>query len=123
MFDVVASSRREECRVTTTVQDTSVIDTMAFNPQSGEVTLIAVEERAFGSDPRMLAELQAKLNTYLRFALDGQLAEDYPQHAGHPVRIQLDCRGGAPDAATSRVLAELAPQIEAKGVGFHIEVR
>lgn len=105
----------------TTVRDTGVVDTMTYNPESGEVTLIAVEERAFGSDPNMLAELQAKLNTYLRFALDGQLAEDYPEHAGRPVRIQLECRGGAPDESAARVLAELAPQIEAKGVVFLID--
>ncbi len=35
-------------------------------------------------------ELQEKLNTYLSFALDGQLTRDYPAAIGAPVRIRID---------------------------------
>ncbi|MEI9896071.1 MAG: DUF6572 domain-containing protein [Chthoniobacter sp.] len=45
-----------------------------------------------GSELRLF-QLQEKINAYLSFALDGEMAEAYPQFDGKKIRLQLDCVG------------------------------
>lgn len=71
------------------VQDPSCIDIVAHNPKSDEVMLVMVETREWGERGALLPELQAKLNTYLGYALDGRLVCDYPAYASKPIRIEL----------------------------------
>jgi len=47
------------------------------------------ETRPWNGGDLQLVQLQEKLNAYLSFALDGELAETFPQLAGKPVEIQL----------------------------------
>ena len=56
-----------------------------------------MEDSGWEDVPLNLQEVQAKLNTYLAYALDGQLATDYPDLARKPVRIQLDTTTEPPD--------------------------
>ena len=42
-----------------------------------------------GRTGALLPDLQAKLSTYLGYALDGQLLADYPQLSGKPIIFQL----------------------------------
>ena len=122
MQPTAASSRTSEARVTTDVRQTDMIDLITRNSESDEITLVIVEERAFGSDPEMLTQLQMKLNSYLRYALDGQMAEDYPEHMGKPITIQLECRNGPPDEDANSFLYQVAEQINAKGIRFLVDV-
>ncbi len=71
------------------VSEPDVIDVVSHDPKTDAVVLSMVEERDWGEEGALLPELQAKLNTYLAYVLDGQLAKDYPQVAGKPVRIRL----------------------------------
>jgi hypothetical protein len=47
--------------------------------------------------PHSVWELQAKLNTHLAYALDGQRESDYPDLARKPFRIQLDTTTEPPE--------------------------
>ena len=73
------------------VHEPNVIDLVTHLPSTGEYALIMVEERPWTNSHVQLQQLRDKINTYAMFALDEGLLRAYPQSAGHPVRIQLDC--------------------------------
>jgi len=72
-----------------TVDNPSVIDLVAHDSLSDVVSLIMVEHRDWGVDGALLSDLQAKLNTYLAYAVNGQFAADYPSHQGKVLRFDL----------------------------------
>jgi hypothetical protein len=72
-----------------TVSNAAVIDFVSHDPKTDSVTLSMVEERKWGVHGALLPDLQAKLNSYLTYALDGQLDEDYPHLRGKPIRFRL----------------------------------
>ena len=71
------------------VQETNVIDFVPYDPGRDQLLLVMAETREWGDAGALLPELQAKLNTYLGYALDGRLACDYPAYAQKAVRIEL----------------------------------
>jgi len=72
-----------------TVEDHKVIDIVSHHPDGDVVRLVMVEYREWGEQGGLLHDLQAKLNTYLAFVTEGQLASDYPELVGKRVRIEL----------------------------------
>lgn len=100
---------------------THVIDALALDEKTGEVALIMTEPRAWDGSDERLYQLQEKLNTYLSFALDGEMAEAYPDFAGRPLRLQLDC-AMPPDERTMGVIAMVREQIGYQGIKFEISV-
>jgi hypothetical protein len=73
------------------ITDSGTVDLITTRPDAGETALIIVAAEPWTGSDAELAALQAKLNAYLTYVLDGQLAQDYPQSQGHSVRIQIDC--------------------------------
>ncbi|MGD0484405.1 MAG: DUF6572 domain-containing protein [Gemmatimonadales bacterium] len=72
-----------------TVGNPKVIDFVALDQHNEVVTLVMVEERNWGERGTLLPDLQAKLNTYLAYAVGGQLYLDYPEVRGKAVCFQL----------------------------------
>lgn len=50
-----------------------------------------VEDRPWGTSPEQTDQLKAKINAYAGYLFDGTIFEHYPEIAGKPVRVQLDC--------------------------------
>jgi len=73
------------------VHNPRVVDLISEDASSGEVVLVMLEERPWGSDPAQLRQLEDKFNSYLGYVLDGHLVAQYPQYAGRAVRFQIDC--------------------------------
>jgi Family of unknown function (DUF6572) len=73
------------------VHNPRVIDLITEDEASGEVVLVMLEERSWGSDPEQMRQLEAKFNAYLEYVLGGHMAVQYPQYADRRVRFQLDC--------------------------------
>ncbi|MFL6142477.1 MAG: DUF6572 domain-containing protein [Labedaea sp.] len=73
------------------IEHPNVVDLITHNPRTDEYALIMIENREWNGSPEQLEQLQLKINNYLIFALDGGLVREYPQSAGCPVRLQLDC--------------------------------
>ncbi len=71
------------------VQDTNVVDIVAHYPQTDSAALCMVEVRPWGESGALLPDLQAKFNTYLEYALGGQMVRDYPALADKPVHFEL----------------------------------
>ena len=72
-------------------------------------------------DDELTLKLQEKINNYLAFALDGQLAKEYPDMAGMKLRIQLELQY-PPEGLAAEFLDKVTPHVEAEGVGFYVQV-
>ena len=71
------------------VEEHDSIDIVAVDEAGGTVVLSLVETRSWGERGELLPDLQAKLSTYLTYALDGRLLEDYPQVKDKRIQFRL----------------------------------
>ena len=78
-----------------------------------------VETRPWSGSEEQLFQLQEKLNAYLSFALDGELAEAYPALVGKPLRLLLQCRA-EPDGVTAQMLDIVRQQIAFQGIELEV---
>ena len=92
-----------------------------FDAETGEAVLIMVEPRAWDGSEERLFQLQEKINSYLSFALDGEMTDAFPHLAGKPVRLQLDC-AVAPDAMTEHFIGIVRQQIGFQEMKFAVRV-
>lgn len=95
------------------------IDVISFDPKKDEIALILVLEKDWGEEPNRLLRLQDRLNQYLAFALDGELAQRYSNQQYKSVRIQIDCYAHA-DSDLKEFLSHAKKLIEKNGLRFVI---
>ena len=103
------------------VEHAHVIDLVAHDAKEGAVALIMLEPRPWDGSELRLFQLQEKVNAYLSFALDGEMAEAYPQLVSLPLRLQLDC-ATPPDAMTVSFLSHVREQIGFQGIDLQVRV-
>lgn len=103
------------------VENATLVDLIEVDPVSADVVLVMIERRPWGADPRQLGQIEEKINRYLGYALDGHLAEHYPQYQGKRVAIRLDC-AAAPTGESLRFVAAAEHAMSAHGVGFVVKV-
>ena len=72
------------------IENTSVVDIISVNRNTGEVVLKITDHLSWGSDhAQHMWLLQEKLNTYLAFIESGELLEKYPDAKGRDVSIDV----------------------------------
>ena len=99
------------------VLESEEIDLVAHHPESDLVTLGMVEERDWdGSDERLL-ELEAKIQTYFSFIVDGQFARMYPAYVGRPIEMKL-FSSVLPDEKTTRFIEAVRSTLAEHHIGF-----
>lgn len=98
-----------------------VIDLIANDENTGEVVLIMLEQRRWDGSEEQMFQLQEKINAYLSFALDGEMAESYPHLAGKPLRLQLDCVE-MPEPEVVGFLKMVRDQIAFQGINLEVRV-
>jgi hypothetical protein len=103
------------------VEHAHVIDVIAHDSKTDEVTLIMLESRPWDGSELRLFQLQEKINAYLSFALDGEMAEAYPQFQGKKIRLQLDCTG-MPDSGVVSFLSTVREQIAFQEINLEVRV-
>jgi hypothetical protein len=103
------------------VEFAHVIDVIAEDDKTGEVTLIMLEPRPWDGSELRLFQLQEKINAYLSFALDGEMTEAYPQFEGKKLRLQLDCVG-MPGNDVVGFLSMVREQIAFQGINLEVRV-
>jgi hypothetical protein len=103
------------------IEHTGVIDLLTQDAQTGLVTLGMVERRPWDGSKKQRYELQEKINAYLSFALDGEMAEAYPNLVGKPLQIRLDCVE-APDTETTHFLDYVRQQISFQGIALKLQL-
>ena len=72
-------------------------------------------------DDELTLKLQEKINNYLAYALDGQLAEEYPDMANMKLSIEIEIQH-QPEGVAAEFLDRVRPVIEAEGLEFHIRI-
>ena len=65
-------------RLDSPVLRSDVVDLVALSPDGSTYGLSLVETRPWNSGEEQLRQLQAKLNAYATFIIDGELDERYP---------------------------------------------
>ena len=103
------------------LEHTNMVDLLAHDPETDEVALVIVEKRAWDGSDLQLFQFQEKLNTYLSFALDGEMAEAYPQFAAKKIRLQLECLEN-PDERMMQFIEVVRQQISFQGINFVLKV-
>jgi hypothetical protein len=111
----------ENDQARTGIEQVDAVDLVTHDPKTDEYALIMVETRPWSDSPERLKQLQDKVNNYLHFALDGQLADRYPGARGRPIRIQLDCPA-RPTGKTADFLRALEEAVHKAGVRFVVNV-
>ncbi len=101
------------------VENPGVLDALGRDGETGEVVLVMLEPRPWNGGETQLIQLQEKLNSYLSFALDGEMVEQLPQLVGVPVRIQLACAEPPPEPVV-KLLEKVREQISFQGVGLAV---
>lgn len=103
------------------VHNPRVVDLIRLDAESGEVVLLMVEERAWGTVPEQFEQLEDKFNSYLSYVLGGHLVEEYPQYAGKRVRFELECMD-APGDRELGLLTAMRNFAEGESIGFFVKV-
>lgn len=103
------------------MENPAVIDLIVHDPRTDCVTLGMVESRRWDGSELQMYQLQEKINAYLSFALDGELAEAYPPLAEKPLVLQLDCVEVPPEPV-QRFLKVVAEQIALQSIKLRIRV-
>jgi hypothetical protein len=109
-----------DAKATNGVANPAVLDALAEDKVTGEVVLVMFEPRPWDLGDQQLFQLQEKLNAYLSFALDGELAEQLPQFANRPVRVQLNCSEPPPEPIVA-FLTKVRDQVGLQGINFVVE--
>lgn len=94
--------------------DAGKVDLVAESAE-GTIELVIVQDQPWTGSDAQLTSLQDKVQTYVSFALDGGLTQQFPEAAGRPWRIVLSCQTGQPDESTSAVLDALAARLPEHG--------
>jgi hypothetical protein len=103
------------------LEHAGVIDAMLQDAKSGEVWLVMVERRAWSGGEEQLFQLQEKLNAYVSFALDGEMADTDPALAGKPLRIILDTTH-PPSAEAVEFLAAVREQLAFQAIELEVRI-
>ena len=103
------------------LENPAVLDLVIHDPVAGQVTLVMQENRPWKGDRRQLFQIQEKMNSYLSFILDGEMAEIYPAFLGLKLAVRLDCPEYPPDSVID-FLEPMQQQLEKQAIGFELRV-
>ena len=92
------------------LEKTNVVDAAGIDKGSGRVILVIRHDGAWEGSAKQLYLLQEKLNAYLSYALDGEMAETCPDFANRPVGLRIET-ATAPDAQTMALLGQMRRQV------------
>ena len=101
------------------VLDASKVDVVAESAD-GAIELLIVQDKPWTGSEAQVASLQAKVQTYVSFALDGPLAQQFPEAAGRRWRIVINCLSGPPDNGTQATLDVLASRLPEYGGSLQV---
>ncbi|SKC06904.1 hypothetical protein SAMN05660473_03923 [Arthrobacter sp. 49Tsu3.1M3] len=90
------------------IHEPNVIDLVTHDPSRNEYKLIMTEGRPWSHAPEQLTQLREKINNYAMFILDEGMLRAYPESAGNPLCIQLDCT--TPPTAEAQELIDVASE-------------
>ena len=99
-----------------------MIDVIAHDPKTGEAVLVMNEPNEWDSSDEQLLSLQERLNAYVSFLLDGEMAETHPELAGKPARIEVRC-AHTPDSRALELLGLIHDQLAFQDIRMEVVIR
>ena len=103
------------------LEQANVIDALGIDEHSGRVILVIRHEAPWDGSDAQLYLLQEKLNAYVSFALDGEMAGAYPDFASRPVGLRIDC-ATPPDPRTLHLLGHVRRQLQFQDIALEVRV-
>jgi hypothetical protein len=105
------------------LDQSNVIDALGIDETgaAGRVLLVIRHDAPWDGSDRQLYLLQEKLNAYLSFALDGEMAAEYPDFARRPLGLRIDC-ATPPDPRTLHLLGHVRRQLQFQEIGLEVRV-
>ncbi len=103
------------------LEHSNMIDALGIEESTGRVLLVIRHDAAWDGSDAQLFQLQEKLNAYLSFALDGEMAGAYPDFVEKPVGLRIDCVA-PPDPRTLHLLGHVRRQLEFQDIGVEVRV-
>jgi hypothetical protein len=100
----------------------NVIDALGVDETSGRVVLVIRHDAPWDGSAAQLFLLQEKLNAYLSFALDGEMADACPDFAHRPLGLRIETET-SPDSRTLHLLAHVRQQIEFQDITLEVRLR
>jgi hypothetical protein len=102
------------------VHESNIIDFVSSG-KDGTVTLSVADHLAWEDEPDHLYQLQEKLNCYMKFINNGELAEKFPEAADLRPLIKVHFIH-PPTATAKEFLSKVNSLIEAEGVSFTYDI-
>jgi hypothetical protein len=99
----------------------NVIDAIGLDETSGRVHLVIHHDDPWDGSDAQLYLLQEKLNAYLSFALDGEMADSSPEFADRPVAVVIQTPT-SPDPRTLHLLTLVRKQIEFQDITLAVRI-
>jgi hypothetical protein len=101
------------------LENPGVLDAFAHDTREDKLVLAMYETRFWQGEDRQLLQLQEKLNAYLSFVLDGEMADAFPQLVGKPLEIQLRTVY-EPDARAWDLIRRIREQLGFQRIKFDV---
>lgn len=98
--------------------DHEKVDLVAFPQSADAVEFFIVQDAPWTGSDAQLKSFQAKVETYVSYAVDGQMTTAYPETQGLPWRIVLHAQTGPPDKRTAEAIAVLSARLPERGGEF-----
>ena len=99
-----------------------VIDALGIDETSGRVILVIRHDGPWEGSSAQLYLLQEKLNAYLSFALDGEMADAHPEFARRPLGLLIETTT-TPDPRTRHILAHVRQQVQFQDITLEVRIR
>jgi hypothetical protein len=104
------------------VEHAGVIDALTHDARADEVVMVMAEARPWDGSEERLFQLQEKLNAYLSFALDGEMAQTFPHLVEKPLRLRIEAQF-MPDERTLGFMQVVHDQVALQGIRFEVRVK
>jgi hypothetical protein len=101
------------------LENPGVLDAFAHDTREDKLVLAMYEIRPWQGEDRQLLQLQEKLNAYLSFVLDGEMADAFPQLADKPLEIQLRTLN-EPDPRAWDLIRRIREQLGFQQIKFEV---
>jgi hypothetical protein len=103
------------------LDQSNVIDALGIEEASSRVVLVIRHDAPWDGSDAQLYLLQEKLNAYVSFALDGEMAAAYPDFAQRPVALRIDC-AAPPDPRTLHLLGHVRRQLQFQDIALDVRI-
>jgi hypothetical protein len=104
------------------LEKANIIDAIGIDAASGRVVMVIHHSEPWDGSAKQLYQLQEKLNAYLSFALDGEMADTNPDLANRPLALRIDT-AAQPDPRTLHLLSHVRQQIAFQDITLDVRLR